>query len=181
MNARICRRREERKRGHSYLQFVLLPESLAVYWIQTTPLWESCQRESTVTFLNARFLTMPYQVAGLPASSCYRHKYKRPTEKAAEASGKLLHPASWYRAFLCQRWTMAVTCWSPKAVPNPSPSCSSPQVSPTALEALVPVAIWHIQPGAPEVALTESWQATCDVTESGVTMASDLLMFIGNE
>lgn len=139
------------------------------------------QRESTVTFLNARFLTTPYQVAGLPASSCYRHEYKRPTEKAAGASGKLLHPASWYRAFLCQRRTMAVTCWSPKAVPNPSPSCSSPQVSPTALEALVPVAMWHIQPGAPEVALTESWQATCDVTESGVTMASDLLMFIGNE
>ena len=27
----------------------------------------------------------------------------------------------------------------------------------------------------------QSWQATCDVTESGVTMASDLLMFIGNE
>lgn len=28
---------------------------------------------------------------------------------------------------------------------------------------------------------SQSWQATRDVTESGVTMASDLLMFIGNE
>lgn len=113
------------------------------------------QRESTVTFLNARFLTTPYQVAGLPASSCRRHEYKRPTETAAGASGKLLPPASWCRAVLCQRRTTAVTRRSPKAVPNPSPPCP-PQVGPTALEALVPVAMWHIQAGAPEVALTES-------------------------
>lgn len=55
LNACGCQRGEERKRGHRYLQFVSLPEPLAVCWTQPTPLGEVVgRRGSAATLLNAR-------------------------------------------------------------------------------------------------------------------------------
>lgn len=117
-------------------------------------------------------------------TTCFKylkHNYKCTTGNAVRASAKLLHPAPQYRAFLCKRQIMVLhagppilSLTNPDAVPPPKPAPRSWKPSSMRL-------CGTSKPGTPEVALTESWQATCDVTESGVTMASDLLMFIGNE
>lgn len=100
-----------------------------------TTLEAARQHEGAATFFNAPFPTPPHQAAGLPASSRYQHSYKGTTSNAAGASGKLLHPAPTSRAFLWKRRIRE--CWSPKPVPNQSPSCSCTWANPAPLEALV--------------------------------------------
>lgn len=171
-NAHICQGREERKCGHhSFLQFTSLPKTIAVHYIQTVLLWGVVwQCESRGTFLDVPSVPTTHQAAELPSQSHYKHTHRCSHKKTP---GEPRLPACHHRAFLCKRQVMGDTCWSPKLsltktkpVPPPSP-CHG--------------ALWHLQPRSPSSCANPELTGRVWRHQPGVTTASDLLMFIGNE
>lgn len=177
----MSKERRKETRTLWYLLFVALPESLdtkckphhpdnlsesgkagsrfrmPVSWQRPTKLQDYLLHVVITTTANALPVTQPEP----PANFGTRPLAAEPSLERANYGGDMVDP---------------------KPVPNQTRSCSLASASPwKCLWKPSSTGLCGTSSQEPLKLRWQSWQATCDVTESGVTMASDLLMFIGNE